>query len=104
MPSPRLARLLGLDEPMPESTPADEAAFQARQKEVGYRVWSTAYLGIVLFAILWWPTDRLIFHGRPQVIETFATARWATSLFTLLALLLISRVPGRWEAWPSSAA
>ena len=88
-----LWRVLGIDEPFPEGTAADEAAYRARQEQTGYGAWTAVFLGVALMAVLWWPTDYLIFRGQRRVIHAFAIARGSSSVLTLVCLFIISRWP-----------
>jgi len=76
-----------------DADPVAEAAFRERATEI------TRTAAIVVLAVLptlllvWWPTDLLLFEGRPRMVEGFALFRLGAVVLAVLALLALWWVP-----------
>ncbi len=72
-------------------TPEQDDAFRQHANEVTTRNGRLCAVGILLAAILFWPTDPLLFHGEPEILYHFAWARGLTVAWALLTLAALHR-------------
>ncbi len=70
----------------------EEAAFRAHERPENVANWRAMVLAVSVFALLWWPTDLLFFHGSPAIRHAFSVARGISAEAGLLTWLFLPRV------------